>query len=407
MSAQISSIPEAAAAPEPTRVPARVSARQLARARWACRALFLGLGLLAGVWGVHVPSVKSHHGLGEMALSAVLFSIAVGAVTSLFFAGRVVARWGVRRAAVGAGLVMTAMLGLTLQWPSLPWLLPTMVAFGAAMSLYDVAINSEGTVLESLGGRPIMGNLHGTFSLGGMAGAALASLMLRLQVAPAVQMAAVGVCVWAGVLVATRFMLEAHPEDPPGPDGAAEGRAHFAWPRGPLLLIGALIFCGMTAEGVMMDWCVLYLKQELAVPQAQAGLGFAAFSAAMAVGRFGGDALRARFSEPRLMQAGALMAAVAMAVTLGVARPAVALVGYALVGLGLALVVPILFTAATRVPAVSRAAAIAAVSSVGYTGFVIGPPVIGAVAQGVSLTAAMGLVVVAAGALALGARRVR
>lgn len=142
------------------------------------------------------------------------------------------------------------------------------------------------------------------------------------------------------------------------------------------------------------------------MPQAQAGLGFAVFSGAMALARFGGDALRNRFDEQHLLAAGAATAAVAMGVVLLTAHPAVALPGYALVGAGLALVVPILFNAATRVPGISRAAAIASVSSIGYAGFLIGPPLIGSIAQAASLSVAMALVVVAATALSVGARRI-
>lgn len=377
------------------------TARRLSQARRASRAHFAALGVLGGAWGVHIPSVKAQYELGEGALSLVLFAIAVGAVLSLFFAGRTIGRLGVRRALVLGALVMAASLAAVLHWPGLPALLPSMVMFGAAMSLYDVALNAEGTALESVSGRAIMGNLHGMFSVGGMVGAALAALLLRLEIAPALQLAAIAAAVMAVVVLAARHMLDTHPQD-----DKAEGQAHFAWPRGPLLVIGLLIFAGMTAEGVMYDWSVLYLKQELGLPQAQAGLGFAVFSAAMALARFGGDALRARLPEPTLLRGGATLAGLAMAALLLIGHPWVALAGYALVGIGLALIVPILYNAATRVPGVSRAAAIASVSSIGYSGFLVGPPLIGSVAQAVSLTAAMSLVVVAMAALALGARRI-
>jgi predicted MFS family arabinose efflux permease len=232
-----------------------------------------------------------------------------------------------------------------------------------------------------------------------MAGAAITALLLRHEVAPSLQLAAIAVAIVLLVLGASRRMLDAHPD-------AGSDEAHFVWPRGALLLIGLLIFSGMVAEGVMYDWSVLYLQQELGMPQSQAGLGFAAFSLAMALSRFGGDALRARYRERLLLVCGSSLAAGAMLLLLLVRQPIVALLGYLVVGAGLALVAPILYNASTRVPGVSRAAAIASVSSVGYAGFLVGPPVIGFVAQGWSLSVAMGLVVVAAAALALGARRV-
>jgi predicted MFS family arabinose efflux permease len=372
--------------------------RRLSQARRADRLQFASLGLVGGAWGVHIPSLKSRHGLDEASLSLVLLTIAAGAIVSLLTAGRIVGRVGARRTAMLAAATMCAMLGTVLLWPTLAWLLPAMLVFGAAMSLFDVAINAEGTALEVMSGRAVMGGLHGMFSLGGMAGAALAAFLLRQGVAPPVQLACIGAGVLALSLAASRRMLDAHPE-------SDEPQAHFVWPRGALLLIGLLIFAGMMAEGVMYDWCVLYLSQELGMPQAQAGLGFAVFSLAMALARFGGDTLRARYDERRLLRAGALIAAVAMALVLLLRHPGVALVGYLFVGIGLALVVPILFTAATHVPGTSRAAAIAAVSSVGYAGFLVGPPLIGFVAQASSLSWAMGLVVVAALVLAMGARR--
>lgn len=369
----------------------------MARARWCTRILFCALGILAGAWGSHIPSVKAEYGLGEAQISFVLLAAAFGAVFSLFFAGRVVGRLGARNAAVVAATSMSAMLALVLVWPNLVVLLLSMLIFGAAMSLFDVAINTEGTVLETLGGLPIMSSLHGMFSVGGMIGAGVCSAMLHADVAPVWQLVGIGSVIALGVAVASRGMLEAHPQG----DSAD---AHFAWPRGLLLVIGLLIFAGMTSEGVMYDWSVLYLKQEVGMPQAQAALGYSAFSAAMALARFCGDPLRQRYSERALLRFGAALAAVSMAVVLVVGTPWVALIGFALVGAGLAPVAPILFTAATRVPGVSGAAAIASVTSIGYCGFMIGPPLIGGIAQASSLTLALAVLVVAATVLALSAR---
>ena len=373
----------------------------LARARMATRAQFAALGVLGGAWGVHIPSVKQQYGLGEAMLSMVLLAAASGALLSLFTAGRVIGRLGARRATVAAAAVMSGMLALVLHWPSLALLLPAMVVFGAAMSLFDVAINTEGTVLESLSGRTVMSNLHGMFSIGAMVGAAVTAGLLRAGVAPWLQLAAIGAVIAGSVALAARSMLDTHPSAP-----GHEGQAHFAWPRGMLLVIGLLIFAGMSAEGVMYDWSVLYLKQEVGMTQDAAAIGYAAFAGAMALSRFAGDALRARFPERWLLRGGAALTAVSMAVLLASGDPVVSFVGYALIGAGLAPVVPILFNAATRVPGASRAASIAAVSSIGYAGFMVGPPLIGGIAQAVSLSAAMLVVVVAAGLLAIGARRI-
>ena len=199
------------------------------------------------------------------------------------------------------------------------------------------------------------------------------------------------------IAIASRGMLITH-------STSDEPQQNFAWPRGLLLVIGLLILAGMVAEGVMYDWGVLYLKQEVGMPLDQAALGYAAFSAAMALSRFSGDYLRERFSEERLLLVGGATAAVAMAVVLLSGNAWVALGGFVLVGAGLAPVAPVLFSAATRVPGVSRAAAIASVTSIGYAGFMIGPPLIGGLAHATSLTVALSVIVVSASLLAFGAR---
>jgi fucose permease len=373
----------------------------LARARWATRLQFMALGVLGGTWGAHIPSVKARYAVSEAMLSMVLLAVAIGAVLSLFIAGRVVGRLGARNASALAALLMCLLLGVVLEFPNVAALLPAMLVFGASMSLFDVSINTEGSELESLSGRAVMSNLHGMFSVGGMTGAAVASYLLGVGTAPRLQLFGVCACIAIIVFIASRGMLETHARSDDEP-----GKAHFAWPKGLLLIIGLLIFAGMTAEGVMYDWSVLYLKQEVGMPQAQAALGYATFSAAMALSRFGGDFLRSHYSEQALLRVGASVATVAMAVVLVSANAWVAWIGFALVGAGLAPVAPILFNAATRVPGVSRAAAIASVTSIGYSGFMIGPPLIGSIATATSLTVALGVLVLAAGLLAYGARYV-
>ena len=385
--------------------PEPLAAPGLNRSRWATRLQFAVLGVLIGTWGSHIPSLKAHHTLSEGSLSAVLLAAALGAVSSLFMAGRAIGRLGARRAAAVAAALGGGLLGCLLELRGLPALLLVAWALGACMSLYDVALNTEGAALERLGGRPFMSHLHGMFSVGGMLGAGAVAALLAAGVAPRAQFWGLGLGVALVALWAARGML---PDEGRAAAGAppSSAQAHFAWPRGQLLVIGLLILAGMTAEGAMYDWCVLYLHQELSQPQAQAALGYAVFSASMAASRFAGDALRARHDERTLLRWGGGLAAAAMAVVLLSAHPVVAWVGFALVGAGLAPVAPILFSAATRVPGVSPAAAIASVTSVGYSGFMLGPPLIGALATASSLAWALGVVVLASALLAGGAGRV-
>jgi fucose permease len=375
-----------------------LSVTGVARARWATRLQFMVLGVLVGTWGAHIPSLKTRYALTEATLSIVLLAVAIGTVSSLFVAGRIVGALGARHATALSGLVMSALLGVALEFPSVAVLLPAKLIFGASASVFDFSINTEGSVLESLSGRAVMSNLHGMFSVGGMTGAALASYMLDMRVSPRLQLFGVCGCTAIIAAVAARDMLVTHA----GSDDGA--KAHFAWPKGLLLIIGLLVFAGMTAEGVMYDWSVLYLSQDVGMSQSMAALGYAIFCGAMALARFGGDFLRARYAERMLLHWGASVAAIAMTIVLFSASRWAALIGFAVAGAGLAPVAPILFNAATRIPGVSRAAAIASVTSIGYSGFMIGPPLIGGIATATSLTVALSVVVLASACLAYGAR---
>lgn len=369
----------------------------LPAARWATRTHFFCSGFLFATWGVHIPTVKAHYEIGEGALGMALLAAGIGALLGLSRAGALVGRFGAKGIALVCGLASAAMLGLLLSLPGYAGLLAALAVFGAASSIFDVAINAEASELERRQARPIMSHFHAMFSLGGMAGAAAGSVLLGWQVDAMSHL--VGVAVAGGLAIGIACLQMLPPERVAGDD------AGFRLPRGVLLLLGVLAALGLISEGAMYDWSVLYLQKELGSPQDQAALAYASFSGAMALARFAGDWVRARISPAALMRASAALSAVSMAVVLLAAHPVVALVGFALVGVGLGNVVPVLFSAAARVPGTSPAHGIASVSSVGYLGFMAGPPLIGVLAQGTSLTAALFVVVLFTAVLAGWSRR--
>lgn len=353
---------------------------------------------MAGLFGAHVPSLANRYRLDEQRLALLLLAATAGSVLMLLIAGRIIARLGARNTSALAGVLFALSLALLLVLPS-PWLLfPVMFGYGAGQSLYDIAINAEGSMLELLGGKAVMSGFHAMFSVGAMLGAGTASLFFRLSLSPPLQLAAVGLVVAVSMAATSRRMLPVHPP-------ADAGAVHFAWPRGLLLVIGLLILSGMLAEGVMYNWSVLYVQQELGALPQRAALAYVAFSGATAAMRFAGDWVRARMAERTVVMGGALLSAVAMTITLLLHEVTATLVGFALVGMGLATVVPILYNAATRVPGVSRAAGIASASSLGYVGFMIGPPLVGSIAHAADLSWAMGTLVLACAVLMIGATR--
>lgn len=370
----------------------------IAGASHALRAQFFVLGVMFATWGVHVPTVKSLYGLGEQALALAMLAGGVGALLALAQAGRIVGRWGPRAVSAVMGVACCASIACLLAWPVYGALLAVMLVFGITGSLLDVAINTEATEIERLAAKPLMSGFHGMFSLGGMAGAGLGSVVPALGLTPQGHLLlATGVGA-AVVLAASRAMLPVSP-------GAAGEKHPLSIPRGPLLLLGVLASMGLIAEGAMYDWSVLFMKQERASDASTAALAYASFSGAMAAGRFGGDWVRARVSGTLLMRTSGVLAAAGMALALAVPSPGIALLGFAFVGLGLSNVVPVLFSAASQTPGVTSAHGIAAVSSMGYLGMMAGPPLIGLIAEHSSLTAGLVVVVVFAVFMALSAKR--
>lgn len=364
----------------------------------AIRAQFFVLGVMFATWGVHVPTVKGHYGLGEQALAIAMLAGGVGALLALAQAGRIVGRWGPRAVCAAMGLLCCASIACLLAGSAYLALLLVMGVFGITGSLMDVAINTEATEIEHLSGRPLMSGFHGMFSLGGMAGAGFGSAAPALGLSPQAHLlfaTGLGAVV---TLLASRAML-------PVPEKSAEEKHPLSLPRGPLLLLGVLASMGLIAEGAIYDWSVLFMRQERASAASTAALAYASFSGAMAAGRFGGDWVRARLSGARLMRLSGVLAAAGMALALALPSPTVALLGFALVGLGLSNVVPVLFSAAAKVPGVSSAHGIAAVSGVGYLGMMAGPPLIGLIAERSSLTVGLVVVVVFASFMAVSAKR--
>lgn len=363
---------------------------------WAIRGQFFAAGALFATWGVQVPTVKAHYGLSEQTLALAMLAAGVGSITGLTQAGRIVGRLGPRSVALMTGLVAALAITLLLATTHYAALLLLMFTFGITASLFDVAINVAASEIERQANRPLMSGFHGLFSLGGMAGAGLGSAMQGLGVSPPMHLLTAGV---ACGLLTIWGCLHMHA----GRDAQSGGG--MVLPRGVLGLIGVLAALGLLCEGAIYDWSVLYMHESLKAAPSTAALAYASFSGAMAATRFAGDWVRAQLSSVRLVQICGALAALGMALTLVTDSPIVALLGFALIGLGLANVVPVLFSAAARVPGVAPADGIAAVAALGYLGMMAGPPLIGMVAEWHTLSSGMALVMLFAATLSLAARR--
>jgi len=369
--------------------PGRVS-----RARLATAWVFFANGAALGSWVPHIPDAKHALALTDSVLGFALLGMAAGSLLGLPLSGALTARFGSRAATTAAILAVLLATPLPILAPSLTIFTLALTLLGVANGGVDVAMNAQAIAIEERGGRPIISSFHGLFSAGGLVGAAGAALAMSADVGSRAHLLMTG----AGLLLvsvgAVAFLLPT----------AASSTAHspiFRLPRGPLLGLGVLALCALLAEGAIGDWAAVYLRDYAGTNAELAALGFAAFSLAMTAGRLLGDRFVRRYGGPRVLSVGGGVAAALLAAGLFTAGPWAILLGFAAVGLGLANAVPILFSAAGKLAAVPPSIGIAAVSTAGYCGFLLGPPLIGLVAERFSLGTGLGLVVIALATIAM------
>lgn len=345
-------------------------------ARWATFTVFLACGFGFGAWAAAIAPLKIALGLSASHLSIALLAIAIGAVVMMQFAGTLVARLGGTGSATRLGAYISCVaLALPTLAPSLPVLVASTFALGAANGLVDVAMNAHAATVERLWGKPIMSSFHAGFSLGGLLGTGFGALTLAVGVPTHLLMI-------PAAIVVTVLMLAATPYLGRGRVRAAGGMV-FQLPDRILLPFAMIALCCFLIEGAMADWSGVYLTT-LGLTPATAAAGYGAFSLAMVLGRFGGDRIVHAVGRERVIGYGATLAALGLAVAVLIPSFWAIVPGFALVGFGLANVVPVVFSVSARLGK-SAAAGIAAVSTTGYGGMLAGPPLIGAVASVSSL----------------------
>ena len=359
--------------------------------RTAVAAAFLIHSAVSGTWAPRLPAIKESLGLSDGELGTALVGLAIGLVVGTRVAGAPIDRWG-SRPFMRAGFPL---LAATLLLPGLagsgPTLFLALVVLGAVSGALDVAMNAQGIEVERTLGKPILSGLHGLWSVGLGLGAGGAALAAAVGLDPLPHFAIVAAVLTLASLVFLRDLLPEHEQiRAPEPDNAARGR--FRWTL-PLALLGVIAFCSFVGEGSAADWSAVYMTQELGTSQALGALAFAAFAVTMASTRFVADSLRTRFGNVALVRTGSLVAAAGLGSALLIHEPAAAIAGFAVLGLGLAAVVPIAFAAAGEMDPRATGSLVGRVATVGYVGTVAGPIAIGWLAEATSLRAALGLIV--------------
>jgi MFS family permease len=358
----------------------------LRRQRRAIAAVFAVHGAVMGTFAARIPSMAEHLHLGAGTLGLALFMPAVGSMAIMPFTGRVIHRLGPRAALqvlLGAYCVLLAVPPLM---PSLALLCVSLVAYGAAAGTADVAMNAQGSALEHRMGTSIMSSLHGMWSIGGFVAAAIATVATRFDVGAPAHLAVMALVLLLGGQVAVRMLPALGAGDAPEP----VERPRFKLPVGIILVIALVGFCAVFGEVAGSDWSAVYMHTVMHSGAATAAATYGVFAGLMALGRLTGDRVVRRFGPATTVRVGALVGALgAVLVVLALATP-LTIIGFALLGIGVATVVPLAFAAAGRIGAQSGSAAagnaIAGVATIAYGAGLAAPGVIGGIASLTSLT---------------------
>jgi MFS family permease len=358
-------------------------ATRLRRAKIGVTAAFVAHAVVFSSWAAHIPRVKAELGLSDAALGTALFGAPLGSVAATLLSHWALPRCGSHRlvpvmvagyAAAGATVGLAA---------SGAWLFVALASWGFFQGGLDVAMNTQAAAVERLARAPIMARFHGMWSVGALAGALIGAACVGAGIGLFPQLAILGVVV---LLVVGALSLHLLPDRAGGPDPHT-GQPKRAWMTATVGVLAAVAFSSFLCEGAAADWSANYVRNVVGAGPGVAALSYAAYTLTMVVTRFGAVRLHARVSSRVLLPALALLAVVAMSVTLAAANPIVSVVGFAGLGAGVALLVPTAFSAAYS--AGGAGSAIAIVAATGWVGYLLGPPLIGHLAGRVGLSWAL------------------
>jgi len=372
----------------------------LRRARVATSAIFAVHGAVAGSFAARVPWVADHVGTGVGGLGLALLMPGVGALLAMPISGRLVHRFDLRKLVRVLIVLWCAALILPSLPTNLPLLCVTLVIYGATAGVADVAMNAHAVLVEERYERSVMSGFHGWWSVGGLAGSAVAALAARAGIGAPLHFALTAAGLIAIALLASTWLLS-HKPDP-----SAEEPPAFALPSREVWAIGLIGLCAVFAEGASLDWSAVYVRDLLHHPAATAAATVSIFSTCMAVARFGGDWVVRRLGPVTTVRLSGVCATVGVLIVVLASPVALVILGFGLVGIGIAVVVPLVFAAAGRLPG-NTGRNIAGVAGIAYGSGLIAPGVIGGIAHVWSLTVSFTLIVVLTALMGLGASALR
>ncbi|MFN8251885.1 MAG: MFS transporter [Ferruginibacter sp.] len=343
--------------------------------RIAVSVFFFCQGLCFASWASRIPDIKTSIGLSEAALGSILLGLPVGQILTMFFSGRAVTRFGsktVLRIAAACYAIALTNIGLANK----SWQLALcLFVFGICGNMCNISVNTQGIHAEKLYGRSIMSSFHGVWSVSGFMGAIVGALMMKLQFGPYLHFWIVAAFVIIAELFASRYLLVT------ATSKSAGSIRNIQKPEKLLIKLGIIGFCCLSCEGCMFDWSGVYFKEVVKAQGSMVSLGYAAFMITMATGRFAGDKLAEKFSRKKMVQASGVMIFCGMMTAVLLPQLVTATIGFLMVGFGVSSIVPLLYSTAGKSSKAPGGIAIATVSSIAFLGFVMGPPLIGYIAE--------------------------
>ena len=346
--------------------------------RIATSVFFFIAGLTFSTWASRIPAIQTKLHLSDAGLGSVLFALPAGLMTSLPVSGWLVSRFGSRPMVIVGSVFYPLILLILGSSTSVLQLVLSLFSFGIMGNLINIAMNTQAVGVETLYGRSVMASFHGLWSLAGFTGAVIGTFFVSRGLPPIIHFSVVsGLCVLL-VILSYKFTL-------PHDIGHRQRQKAFVKPDKKILLLGMIAFCCLVNEGAMSDWSGVYFKNIVKAPASLITLGYVAFTSTMALGRFLGDSLVTKFGVKRMLQISGSVITTGLLLAVIFPYLATATAGFFLVGFGVSSVVPIVYGLAGKSTTMSAGAALAAVSTIGFLGFLIGPPLIGFIAQAISL----------------------
>ena len=338
---------------------------------------FFIAGLTYSSWACRIHDIKAHFGLNNAGLGSVLFALPIGLMVSLPVSGWMVTRLGSRRVLIAAGLIFPFVLGMIGLATHIWQLVIILFLFGFMNNVFEIAMNTQAVGVEALYGRSVMASFHGLWSLAGFTGVSIGTLAVNLNWPVAMHFWIIGAACWLLVLGSWKYLL---PEDAP-----AEAQPLFAKPDRQILQLGLIAFASLVTEGTMFDWSGVYFQKVVQVPESLTTVGYIAFMGTMAGGRFLADRIVTRFGVKQVLQCAGIISTTGLLLAIFFPDLYTATLGFLLVGIGVSSIVPLVLALAGKSKTLPPGVAIAAVSTVGFLGFLIGPPLIGFVAEALNL----------------------